>query len=289
MIVQCPNCSTKYNLADDKFQEGRKVRCTVCKHVFPLLPTEPDFEAPPKAPDEEAFRPPRREEAGRKAEGAAAVDKDDLFDIDKEDKKRKRAKLPTPGEGKAKKKRGLKVSTILAGIILLLAAAVGAGYYFMPEQFALLGLPGFEGGNKTAKQDAISPEMVKNLDLDVNQPNWISNKKIGKVYVIQGKVVNRFETPKELIKLRADLFDANKQVVDSKTQMAGNTVSLFQLESFSSEELEATLNNKVGILTNNTNIPPGGEVPFVILFFNPPKSAIEMAVTVVEAKDPPKK
>ncbi|MDX9710527.1 MAG: DUF3426 domain-containing protein [Trichloromonas sp.] len=43
MIIQCPECSTRFKLADDKLKpEGIKVRCAKCRHIFTLLPPEPD-------------------------------------------------------------------------------------------------------------------------------------------------------------------------------------------------------------------------------------------------------
>lgn len=42
MIIQCPECSTRFKLADDKLKpEGIKVRCAKCRHVFALFPPEP--------------------------------------------------------------------------------------------------------------------------------------------------------------------------------------------------------------------------------------------------------
>lgn len=43
MIIQCPECSTRFKLADDKLKpEGIKVRCAKCRHIFALFPPEPD-------------------------------------------------------------------------------------------------------------------------------------------------------------------------------------------------------------------------------------------------------
>lgn len=54
MLVQCPECNTKYNLSAEQVGPGgRKVRCTRCKHVFVAAPpqstTEPDLVAAPQA------------------------------------------------------------------------------------------------------------------------------------------------------------------------------------------------------------------------------------------------
>jgi len=50
MIVQCPNCKTKFNLADEKVSEkGIKVRCSKCKYVFEVKkPKEPEPEPEPE-------------------------------------------------------------------------------------------------------------------------------------------------------------------------------------------------------------------------------------------------
>lgn len=45
MIVQCPNCDTTFNLADELYVAGRKVRCSQCKNVFAL--PEVEAELPP--------------------------------------------------------------------------------------------------------------------------------------------------------------------------------------------------------------------------------------------------
>ncbi|MFW5734223.1 MAG: zinc-ribbon domain-containing protein, partial [Oceanidesulfovibrio sp.] len=58
MIVQCPSCSTKYNLPDDKVKEGAKLRCSVCKNVFPLSgPADMEAPAEPAAPEPEPEAP----------------------------------------------------------------------------------------------------------------------------------------------------------------------------------------------------------------------------------------
>jgi len=59
------------------------------------------------------------------------------------------------------------------------------------------------------------------------------------------------------------------------------------LQVLGEQELETALNNKIEILTNNTNVPPGGEVPFMVVFYNPPASVAEFGVKVVEARTPP--
>lgn len=51
MIIECERCRSKFNLEDSLLkEEGSKVRCSVCRHVFVAYPPEPAFslEAPPE-------------------------------------------------------------------------------------------------------------------------------------------------------------------------------------------------------------------------------------------------
>ncbi len=36
MVIQCPECQTRFKMADEKAKAGTKVRCSRCKHIFPV-------------------------------------------------------------------------------------------------------------------------------------------------------------------------------------------------------------------------------------------------------------
>jgi len=278
MHVTCPNCSTKYNLPDSMFKPGAKARCTVCKHMFPLA-------------GEKAT--PRHEEPARSRDDDSSLEDilgspDSGFDLDAPAQKKSKGKTKDKGKGKS------KVGLVVVLLVVLLAGA-GAGVYFtMPDLFGKLGL----FGNATAEAPKTSAngsdevtvtDNIKNLALRNVRQYYQPNEKVGQLFVVEGKVVNNFNVPKELVKVEVTLFDTNNVTITSKQQYCGITVSLFQLQVLGQQELESALNNKIEILTNNTNIPPGGEVPFMVVFYNPPASVSEFGVKVIEAKDPPKK
>jgi predicted Zn finger-like uncharacterized protein len=58
MIVQCPNCSTKFKFPDEKVKPGVKVRCSKCKNVFELKLDEQAATAPAPAPAPAPAAPP---------------------------------------------------------------------------------------------------------------------------------------------------------------------------------------------------------------------------------------
>lgn len=182
---------------------------------------------------------------------------------------------PTPTELPAMRKRGK--SRFLLWLILGLIAAAGAG-------------AGTWLWMQPASETASEPETAKKVEMltmrNVRQYN-VLNEKAGKVFVIEGKVVNEFPEPKELIELEGALYDKDKKPLAMKRQLAGTQLSLFQLQVLSEKEMESFLNNKVELLANNTNVPPGGEVPFMILFYGPPDNVAEFGVKIVDVKDMP--
>lgn len=174
----------------------------------------------------------------------------------------------------APKKKAGRVIFIVFMILLLAAAGAGAYYYYWPRPVP----------------EAPAEEIAKNVEMltmrNVRQYNLL-NEKEGKVFVIEGKVVNEFPEPRDFIELEAALYDADKRPVTVKRQMAGSQLSLFQLQVLSQKEMESFLNNKMEILANNTNVPSGGEVPFMILFYGPPDEVAEFGVKIADARQSP--
>jgi len=317
MIVQCPSCDTKYNFPDESYKEGRKVKCTICEHVFPLPPVPAAPEPEPDEDDDDLFSEAASdgdidslfddEEPAPRAAAAPPAEDDDMFfeegEVEPEEAPaaaRSRSSvedefsLDDDLEGSdrlnldamtAKDDPKRSKLTMIMGLVALLVLG-GLAYYFLPQ------FMGREEPEQVAApegtEEVITTEQIKNFSLEDVKQYYVDNEKVGKLFVVQGKVVNNFSSAKELIQIEANLFDANGVSVVNKTLLIGNTVSLFQLQMLSKDELESAINNKVGILTANTNVPPGGEVPFVIVFYNPPDTVQEFGIKVVAAKDPPK-
>ncbi len=266
MHVTCPNCSTKYNLPDSMFKPGAKARCTVCKHLFPLA----DEPAPKPAPV------PETDVLDDGSLDELLGGNDAGFDLDAPAKKKK-------GTSKSKSKVGLVVLLL----IILLGAGGAAAWFFMPGLLGR-GEPEPEKQMANASEDVAATDNIKNLALRNVRQYYQENEKTGQLFVVEGKVVNNFNAPKELVKVEVTLFDASNVTITSKQQYCGISVSLFQLQVLGQQELESALNNKIEILTNNTNIMPGQEVPFMVVFYNPPANVAEFGVKVIEAKNPPK-
>ena len=256
MIVTCPNCSTKFNLPDAQCKPGANLRCSVCKNVFSC--PAPAFAEPP---------PP---ESG---------DLDLNLDFET-------AKLPTNAPKAKKSRRGL--GTLL---LVLLLAGLGAGGWMYRSQVTAFVVPYLPASVTAFFQPAPPPVSAENLTGKIGlrgvRQYSVKQEKGGTLSVIEGKVVNGFPDPREFIRVEAALYDRDGKAVVSKEQLAGTAVSFFQLQVLSEKELEQALSNKIDVLTHNTNVPPEGEVPFMVVFYNPPEQAVEFGLQVVGARLPP--
>lgn len=219
------------------------------------------------------------------------------------------ADIPLPGSSASKDRR--RRVLVIAGALLFVIVATVAAVRFLdlwpgqkakaPAETPTTAAP---AKPEAAKPEAAKPEIapgaapgaqkpeetakVKDIMLQNVRQYYVSNEKAGQLFVIEGKAVNNFKAPKEMIKLEASLFDDKGATLASQAELAGNTVSLFQLQVMTRDELKNALASQVGVLTNNTNIAPGGEAPFMLVFFDPPEAVKEFGVKVVDAKDPPR-
>lgn len=258
MKITCPHCKTTYNLSDDKVRPGVKLRCTVCRQVFA---------APKGEASQESLADPK------------AADPVVSITIGKPDKPRK-------GKG------GKKVYLFLLLLILLGGAAAGAWRYtdWLDPVKAMLAESRKQNEPGVVETDderaARIASMVSKLQIQNIRQYTVKNEKIGNIVVIEGKIANGFDEARELIRVEAALQDEMGNTLVSKSRLAGPTISLFQLQVLSEAELEQGLSNKLDILTNNTNIAPGGSVPFMVVFYGAPEKASRFNVTVIDADKP---
>lgn len=294
MIVTCPSCGTKFEIPDDKYRPGRKARCSNCSFVF-ALPEVGGAQSPAAEPAglQASFDSPPTVGAENIPEAPPASFED---------------VIPPPPPDLPKSKKiftGKKKKIILAvgALLVLILFASGAHLVYSalfsspdadaPERTAderlaqtLGGAGSQDPAKEAARQAAVSRLALEN----VRQYSVRDNDKTGPIFVIEGSVLNNFDTPKDLVLLEVSVFDAKGNVLVLREQYCGVTLSSLQLRTLSKAALESALGNQVSILTNNTDIQPGMRVPFTSVFFDLPGSAYEFEVKIIDVQDPaPKK
>ena len=312
MNITCPQCGTVYRLPDEKAKPGAKLRCSVCRHVF-ALPEAP-VEEPLSLEREPAVFPAsglemnglgdsafhsasgqeesRESSSGHQGFSLAGEEPCESADADVQERAIQGESLDMPEE-KPSRFKGMFG-------MLLLSALVGGGIWawqntnYLDElktlvsPLASVAEPAAPKDGSPASEPAAAKvdSAIEKLELlDVAQYH-VKNSKIGGLVVIEGKVRNNFTSPRELISLEAELYNAEGKVLASRRQIAGISLSSFQLEVLDKTELENTLNRKLDIITSNINVMPGAEVPFTVVFSDIPAGASDYKVRIAGAAEP---
>lgn len=326
MNVTCPQCNTIYRLPDEKVKPGAKLRCSVCRHIFTLpLEDKLTAVAPRKFSEDDrsgsmarnvGLELPGQNEGvssvsehgrleglslGGAGERASDMGKGLELSIDEPSSGREHSHvrhggqgLRLDGSGSAETFGGLDMprkrrSPIPTLVSLLVCVGLVAGSWWMWTNTPYLdGLKGviapYIGLETSDPSDPVS--LVSQLELRDVRQYQVKNEKLGQLIVIEGKVKNNFPTPRELIRLEAELYDSEGHMLISQQQLAGNSMSSFQLELLDKEELDKALNNKLDVVESNTNVLPGNEVPFTVVFVDPPAGASDYKVRIAEAAMP---
>ncbi|PKN07121.1 MAG: hypothetical protein CVU73_13990 [Deltaproteobacteria bacterium HGW-Deltaproteobacteria-8] len=177
-----------------------------------------------------------------------------------------------------------KKKWIILGAVLGLLALCGAGLFIF-KPWTKMNIPFLSSLTGKPKAAADNADKVKDIALRNVRQYYIPNEKSGQIFVVEGKAVNNFATPKERIKVEISLFDEKGHVLVAKQLLCGNTLSQFQLQVQSEEEINSSLASEVGILTSNTFLKTGMDTPFMAVFFKPPDTVKEFGVKVIDALD----
>ncbi len=105
-------------------------------------------------------------------------------------------------------------------------------------------------------------------------------KKEPSVFVIEGKVTNRYTKPTHSIQVRGILFDEKGKRAAEEIVYCGNILKEKQIRTFTREKIEETLQNAYGDSLSNLNIEPGGSIPFMLVFFGPPGQLFEFSLEI---------
>lgn len=189
-----------------------------------------------------------------------------------------------PGSDHAGKTKKSGSAGLILGLVFLLLASAAAGVYFL--QPGLIGLGPKASGAPATTQEPAAREGAAQIALENVRQYFVPNEKEGQLFIIEGKAVNRFPEARELIRIKAALFDKLGNEVATQEFMCGNVVSLYQLQVSTRADIEAALTAKVGILTNNTNIQSGASVPFMAVFFQTPDTVEEFGLEVIQSSVP---
>lgn len=282
--IACPKCSTVFKLPENVARPGARLRCSVCKHVFVLEETEnlsqPVSDREEKGGQQDSFPVnsalQTQPVAERNDSGTLRMPGEEAADNESCAVKNGELRMPP-----APKSSGFGW---LAALIIL--CALGGGSWWLWTQTSYLDsvkvMLNLKAG---ANSEISSQELIRDIGITAKQSS-IKNEKCGDICVVEGTLMNNASSPRENIRVEASLMDKDGRVLIAKTQIAGTVITPFQLRVLSEQEIETLLTNRIDVLANNTNVHPGGQVPFMVVFYRAPAEAVNYNVKVVAASVP---
>lgn len=178
---------------------------------------------------------------------------------------------------------------VRAGILFVVFVAIIQGYLWMnPEtgqqsvQWLAQNVPGMDKvlNEGQVKRDSVT-ESVKFTD--VRQRN-ISNIFLGNLRIVEGTAVNSAAYPIARIRIIGELYNNKNIVISTRVAFGGNVVSDERLASLNEEEIKSALSIPQGSDMSNNRIPPGGKIPFMLVFVGEPAGVVKTTIMPLSAE-----
>lgn len=183
----------------------------------------------------------------------------------------------------AKKRGGGLVRTLFA---LVLIVAVGVGALFAARQYGIEipYLDKLKDLNIPYVSDLLGPKVVDagNLKIAIDEKDvtgrFVTNEKLGTLYVVSGKIKNEYEDPRSAIRITGKIYSKGRKLELEKTVYAGNVLSESDLAGADQTAIDQKLQNRLGQDRKNVNVKKNETLPFMIVFANLPKDPDEYTV-----------
>lgn len=309
MIITCPECRTRFRLADERVgPAGLRVRCAVCRTVFTaaqphpgpvadlpetaeeagigapaaaadwLAEEEPTTAAPPPealAVDEPAESDQAAELAETPAETvvAEAVEAVEAAEAVEES-------APSLSAGELLPPLAEKRSRPWGAILLLLLVAALVAFAALTADGRALWtrLRGVLGAVATSPADTVQ------IGLEVVGSSYLQHPEAGQLLIIRGSAANRSGETRSSLAVKGVLLDGDGKAIQQQSVFCGNPLSDSELLAMSFVQIEEAMSNQFGAGLGNLNVPPGGMLPFTIVFRNIPATMANISVEAADSR-----
>ncbi len=129
------------------------------------------------------------------------------------------------------------------------------------------------------QQDVAGNLKINPLGRTING-RFVENAKVGRLFVIQGKIRNDYDHPRSFIKVTGRIFQKGGREVKKATVYCGNVLSGKELSAMNMAAIQKRLKNRFGDRRSNVKVPKGRMVPFMIVFDRLPANLDEFSVEV---------
>ena len=161
-------------------------------------------------------------------------------------------------------------------LVILIIVLIGAGGYGL---YTLLDSMGVHLASPPTHK-VQDPGNLKITPFDINS-KFVDNNKIGKLFVITGKVKNEYPTNRGAIQVTGKLYTKDKKMAKAETVFCGNMLSDIDQSNLDAATIQQKLQNRMGDNHVNVQVKPGDAIPFMIVFTNLPENLDEFTLEVI--------
>lgn len=194
------------------------------------------------------------------------------------------AAKPAVKEEKIAKPEKRSRAALLTTMLLLLIVSIGGGFYYLASTGKSIGGIDLQSVMENLRA-RISGAEAKRFDIGDLKGYYVQLEKEGLVFVIEGNAKNSFEKPRSFARFKGNLYDGSGKLIMTQEAYGGNIFSRDDLESYTRDRVMKEMDYKVGKGLANSNIQPGKEVRFMIVFYDAPGNLAEFDVETLGSED----
>ncbi len=113
---------------------------------------------------------------------------------------------------------------------------------------------------------------------------FVSNRREGRLFVIQGQVLNEGAEARAAIVVQGTVFDRAGETLAQQSAFCGNPMGKEQLRVWSMLRMTERMQNQFGEMLANLNLAPEKSIPFTLVFKDLPGKVSEFEVTVLDSE-----
>jgi len=157
---------------------------------------------------------------------------------------------------------------VLVLLILLLLGGAGIGTVFLLN-YLNIEIPFVGDYLKPKVSDPSGNLKMGTLDI---KDKFVENLTSGRLLVITGQVENEYSNVRSFIRVTGRLLTTNKKIASTATVFCGNIIIDSELKNQNIATIKQKLANRTGDNNSNTQVQPGQQIPFMIVFANLPEN-----------------
>ena len=181
-------------------------------------------------------------------------------------------------------KRGGGFGRALLVLVLLVAVIVGALFAARQYGIEIPYLDKLRSLDIPYVSELLGPKIedAGNLKIAIDEKDvtgrFVTNDKLGTLYVVSGQIKNEYEDPRSAIRITGKIYSKGHKLELEKTVYAGNVLSESDLAGADQAAIDQKLQNRFGQDRKNLNVKKNTTLPFMIVFADLPKDPDEYTV-----------